>query len=113
MTTTSDQNVATQRDLKHLADELGEMKELMRRMTEAMQRITVIDERIAMMQKFHDRVERRLDTVEKSVRDIYIDYERDKTRVQTTIWLVRAMWAAGGAAAFAWVLPILQKGAGQ
>lgn len=106
--TTTDNAAATQRDIQRLADEIGEMKELMRRMTEAMSRISIIDERMTMMQKFHDRVDRRLDTLEADLRKLHMEYERDKTRVHTTIWLVRAGWAAAGAGLLAWLVPFIQ-----
>lgn len=107
MTTTAEPS-ATQRDIQRLAGEIGEIKELMRRMTETMSRITVIDERINMMQKFDDRTDRRMDSIENQLRKLHMDYERDKTRVHTTIWLVRALWAAAGAGALAWAVPLLQ-----
>lgn len=106
--TTTDSHAATQRDLQRLADELGEMKELMRGMAETIQRISVIDERIGMMQKFDDRTDRRIDALDESVRQMRMDYERDKTRVHTTIWLVRALWAVATAGALTWLLPLMQ-----
>lgn len=109
--TTTNSAAATHRDIQRLADEIGEMKELMRRMTEAMSRITVIDERMTMMQKFDDRMDRRMDSIEENFRKLQMEYEKDKTRVHTTIWLVRAMWATAGAGALAWIAPLLQKGA--
>lgn len=94
MTTT--ETPASQRDLQRFADELSEMKLLMRQMTENIQRITVMDERITVLQKSDDRGDRRLDSMAEDLRGLRMEYERDKARVHTTIWLVRALWAVAG-----------------
>jgi hypothetical protein len=107
-----------------LAGDVGEVKLLMVKMVEALARISLLDERqqtvSTFMQKLDARMERmearqhdaeiksalagggfgRLEALETGWREIYIDRERDKARIQTMVWMVRALWAVAGTTAF-------------
>ena len=99
------------------------MKALMSKMVDAVNRISLLDERqqsvSLSIQKIDERVARleakqqeaeisramnhasgdRLNLIDAGFRELHIERERDKARVQTIIWMIRGLWAtvaAGG-----------------
>ena len=110
-------------EFRHLTRDVNDMKTLMTKMVEAINQISVLNERqqtaMVYMGKFNDRIERveerqheaeieravgaassrRLDLLEIGFREIHIEREREKARMQTLVMLMRGLWAfsaAGG-----------------
>lgn len=102
---------------EELKGELNDMKSLLQRMVEAMTRLAIIDERqqaqTASSQRILERLESmearqhaadvvaakhgdvpsRVEQLERSVREIVVDREKDKSQHQGMQRMVRWMWA--------------------
>ena len=117
------QQAITYHEFKSLSRDMGEMKALMSKMVDAVNRISLLDERqqsvSLSIQKIDERTARleakqqeaeisramshasgdRLNLIDAGFRELHIERERDKARVQTIIWMIRGLWAtvtAGG-----------------
>ena len=117
------QQPITYHEFKSLSRDMGEMKALMSKMVDAVNRISLLDERqqsvSLSIQKIDERTARleakqqeaeisramnhasgdRLNLIDAGFRELHIERERDKARVQTIIWMIRGLWAtvaAGG-----------------
>lgn len=111
----------TQGEFNSLSRDVAEMKALMGKMVDAISRISIlddrqssvaavlvkVDERLARLEEAQHRAELsaaresvspvRITNLESSVREMHVEREKDKARMQTIIWVVSGAWALVGA----------------
>lgn len=114
-------------EFQALVEDMRDMKNLMSKMVDAISRIGLLDERqnviATSLQKLDERTGRmeakqqqaeihsavtqishdRLGVLDAAVRELHVERERDKARIQTIVWMIRGLWAfaAAGGLAFA------------
>lgn len=116
--------------------DIGDIKSLMGKLVDVVSRFALLEERqqstAEVTNKILERVERienhqhqmdvrnartsdhseRIKNLEVAFREVHIDSERHKTRMQTSVWMMRGAWAVIGSFLAAWAYGTFIGGAG-